>query len=121
MMMMLRIAWRNLWRNPTRTFIAASAIALAYSLYLISNGVQDYTFNEMRHAASKAAGGQVLVQMPEYLDTQMNDQLIQDGQSVLVAIREVDGVEFAVPPRADYGTYQHIRLIESGDVKRDRA
>lgn len=94
---MLRIAWRNLWRNRTRTLITATAIALAYALYLMANGIQDWTFAEMRDAAAKAAGGHVLVQAPGYLDTQLNDQLLTNGDELLAQIRAIDGVEHASP------------------------
>src|ERR1700687_4287159 len=31
---LLRLAWRNLWRNPRRTLIAMSAIGLGYAMLL---------------------------------------------------------------------------------------
>ena len=94
---MLTLAWRNLWRNRTRTLITATAIAIAYAMYLISNGVQDWSFDEMRKAASKAAGGDVLVQAAGYLDTPDNDRFLEDGDALLVEIRGVPGVEHAAP------------------------
>lgn len=92
---MLKIAWRNLWRNQTRTLVTATAIAVAYALYLMANGIQDWTFVEMRKAAARAAGGDVLVQQAGYLDRQENDQLLVDGAQLLARIRAVDGVEHA--------------------------
>lgn len=92
---MLKMAWRNLWRNGTRTMITATAIALAYSLYLIANGVQDWTFTEMRVAAAKAAGGDVLVQPVGLNDVQTNDRLIDDGDALLGTIRDDARVRLA--------------------------
>lgn len=94
---MLKIAWRNLWRNRTRTLITATAIAMAYAVFLIANGVQDYTFDEMRSAASKAAGGDVLVQTENYLDQQTNDAVLDDGDAMLARVRDVGGVQAAAP------------------------
>ena len=31
---LLRLAWRNLWRNPRRTLIAMAAIGLGYAMLL---------------------------------------------------------------------------------------
>jgi len=31
---LLRLAWRNLWRNPRRTFITMAAIAFGYAMLL---------------------------------------------------------------------------------------
>jgi ABC-type lipoprotein release transport system permease subunit len=100
---MLKLAWRNLWRSRTRTLITATAIALAYAVYLIANGVQDYTFSEMREAAAKAAGGAVLVQTDNYLDRRTNDAVMSDGNVLLERVASVDSVTTAAP-----------RLIVSG-------
>lgn len=94
---MLKLAWRNLWRNRTRTVITATAIAVTYALYLISNGVQDWSFDQMRQAASKAAGGDVLVQATGYLDDPQNDRFIASGDGLLEKLRKLDGVSDAAP------------------------
>ena len=31
---LLRLAWRNLWRNPRRTLISMTAIGLGYAMLL---------------------------------------------------------------------------------------
>ena len=32
---LVQLAWRNLWRNPRRTFISVTAIALGYAMLLL--------------------------------------------------------------------------------------
>ena len=89
------MAWRNLWRNPTRSLITAVAIALTYALYLISTGVQEWSFDQMRGAAAKAAGGDILLQHDDYLDLASNDLLIANAPAVLERVRKDPRVDHA--------------------------
>lgn len=92
---MFRIAWRNLWRNSTRTVITIVAIALTYALYLVMMGLQEYTYAQMEDAAAKAAGGAVLVQGEGFQDSQLNDILLENGGSLLKSVASAPGVEVA--------------------------
>jgi ABC-type lipoprotein release transport system permease subunit len=94
---MLKIAWRNLWRHRTRTWITIAAVALTYALYLVTSGIQEFTYTQMEESAAKAAGGSVLVQGAGYQDSQMNDVLMADGATVLEKVRQSEGVEHAAP------------------------
>ena len=44
---MFRMAWRNLWRNRTRTLISISAIALSYAVFLLWIGMADSMYEDM--------------------------------------------------------------------------
>ena len=94
---MIRIAWRNLWRHRGRTWITIAAIALTYGIYLTMSGLQEYMYEDMLDAASKAAGGDVLVQGKGFQDSQFNDILIADGGARLQELRALDEVEYAAP------------------------
>lgn len=94
---MLKIAWRNLWRHRTRTWITIAAIALTYALYLMMMGIQEYTYTQMEETAAESAGGMVLVQGKGFQDSQMNDILIANGKQTLQAVRDTEGVERAAP------------------------
>lgn len=90
---MLKVAWRNLWRNRTRTLITASAIALTYGLYLFMVGIQEFTYGQMEEAAAQAAGGAVLVQGEGFQDSQLNDILIDEPDATMASLAALPGVE----------------------------
>ena len=94
---MLKMAWRNLWRNRTRTIVTITAVAITYALYLVMAGIQDYTYGQMEEAAAKAAGGTVLVQGEGFQDSQLNDILIPEAQKTLEAVRGAPGVTNVSP------------------------
>lgn len=95
--MLLKLAWRNLWRHRTRTLIMASAVALAYALMLAGIGIADDGHTRMLQKAAEAAGGDILVHGDGYWDTRASDIIIGDGEAVLARVRGVPGVDEAIP------------------------
>lgn len=96
--MMFRIAWRNLWRNRTRTIIVGSAIAMTYALFLISIGVSESMYGELESAAAQSAGGTLLVHQDGYWAEQTNEFVIEDGDDLTERLRERTNAT-AVSPR----------------------
>lgn len=95
--MLLKLAWRNLWRHRTRTLIMASAVALAYALMLAGIGIADDGHARMLRKAAEAAGGDILVHGEGYWDTRGSDIIIENGDAVLAQVRGVPGVGAAIP------------------------
>jgi len=92
-----RIAWRNLWRNRTRTIIMVSAVALTYALGLVGMGMGDDAHQRMLREAIIAAGGDVIVHGDGYWDTRGSDRVIPNADAVLERVSAVEGVEAAMP------------------------
>ncbi len=95
--MLLRIAWRNLWRHRARTLILGSAVAFSYALLLVSMGVGDDGHRQMLDAARKGAGGDVLVHAEGYWETRLSDAVIRDGDRLLATVEGTEGVAAALP------------------------
>ncbi len=66
MAIVLRIAWRNLWRHPWRTLLTASGTALGLGLLLLMLGLGDGSHLQMIDAAVRMGSGHVLLQAPGY-------------------------------------------------------
>ncbi|MBA2665018.1 MAG: ABC transporter permease [Bradymonadaceae bacterium] len=94
---MLKLAWRNLWRNRTRTLIIGSAVAFSYALMLISMGINDDSHRKMEQAAERAAGGAVLIHAAGYWESQASDMVIEAPEAVMDDARTVAGVRALVP------------------------
>lgn len=66
MAMLLKLAWRNLWRHPRRTALTASAMALGLGLVLVFLGIQDGQHFQMIDSAVRLGSGHLLIQAPDY-------------------------------------------------------
>ncbi len=95
--MLLKLAWRNLWRHRTRTLIMTSAVALAYALMLVGLSISYDGHNRMLREAAEAAGGDILVHGDGYWASQASDVIIEDGAAAVRAVQEVDGVAIVFP------------------------
>ena len=89
--MMFAIAWRNLWRNRTRTIVSISAISFSYGLFLVTLGIADSSYSKMEDAAAKSAGGSVLVHADGYWDSKLNDKVMSNGEELASKLREIPG------------------------------
>ena len=94
---MWKLAWRNIWRNRTRTIILLTAIALPYALMIVSFGIIDDFLGKMEEKTAESVGGSVLVHGEGYWSTQANDTVIGEPESVRRVIEETEGVEAAIP------------------------
>lgn len=95
--MLPRLAWRNLWRQRTRTLILVTAVTFSYALLLVSMGIGDESHKQMLDAAVEGAGGDVLVHRAGYWETLSGDLVLRDGLAVAERAAEVPGVEHAIP------------------------
>lgn len=95
--MLLRLAWRNLWRQRTRTLILISAVTFSYALLLVSMGLGDDSHRQMLDAAVEGAGGDILIHREGYWETLAGDLVLADGPELLEAAAGVEGVRAAIP------------------------
>lgn len=94
---MLKLAWRNLWRNRTRTAITGSAIALTLALQLMNNGIADSMYVKMIDSTTRAAGGSVLVHDKGYWEGRTTDLVLEDPDALRKTLSGVTGVKTVIP------------------------
>jgi putative ABC transport system permease protein len=95
--MFLRLAWRNLWRNRTRTIVMVSAVAFTYALGLVGMGMGDDAHERMLKEAIVGAGGDVIVHGKGYWETRSSDAVIRDPDATMREIANVEGVSAVIP------------------------
>ena len=86
------IAWRNLWRNPRRTWLTAGAIAFSIFLILFSRSTQLGGFDTMISNATAFMSGHIQVQQSQFKDDPVLRHLIADQNSLIDKVRTIDSV-----------------------------
>lgn len=96
----VRIGWRNLWRNPRRTWLTAGGIAFAVWLVASFMAVQLGQYDVMVENATALMAGHVQVQNREYLEDYRFEDTMADAADLLATIRATPGVA-SVAPRVE--------------------
>jgi ABC-type lipoprotein release transport system permease subunit len=65
---LMKMAWRNLWRNRRRTILTLVSIAFGTMLAVVFTGFGDSSYSNMIDMAARMGGGHVTLQHPDYLD-----------------------------------------------------
>jgi putative ABC transport system permease protein len=78
---LVKISWRNLWRNPRGTLLTALALGLGLALLLISLGLLDGGHEQAIADGVRFGPGHVVIQPRGYQDTS-SDELLLPAQVV---------------------------------------
>ena len=96
----LAMAWRNLWRNPRRTWLMAGGIAFAIWMLAFSFALQKGAFDVMADNGARLWLGHAQVQHPDFEDEPLLEHLIADVPRLRRSVEALDGV-VAAAPRAE--------------------
>src|SRR5712692_5044003 len=75
-LLLVKVGWRNLWRNPRRTLLTALALGLGLALLLISLGLLNGSREQRITSGVLLGAGHVVVQARGYQDTHAQDLLL---------------------------------------------
>jgi ABC-type lipoprotein release transport system permease subunit len=76
-MTLIKMAWRNLWRNPRRTLITLFSMTFGLTMMIVGYALMDGMLNQMVHYATVLGTGHVQVHHPDYLE----DHSLYDSMS----------------------------------------
>ena len=68
MNIVLRLAWRNLWRQPRRTWLTTGAMVFSNTLLIFMMSLQFGTYDLMINNSLQSFSGHLQVQAPGYKD-----------------------------------------------------
>ncbi len=144
---MVRMAWRNLWRNRRRTLLTLSSIAFGVFLAVLFTAMQDRNWSDMINVAARLGAGHVTLQHPLQLDAptlantvphtgRLREQALAEphathavervlGQMMLSTARESRGAGFVAfdPAVEDTTTFSLLDALVEGEpfaTSRDR-
>jgi ABC-type lipoprotein release transport system permease subunit len=110
---LLQLAWRNLWRNPRRTFITMAAIALGYAMLMFVACLMAGLRWQMIENGTRLVLSQIQVHAPGYYPNRSIQKTVggwkgTDVSALLAAITADPRVYAAAPRVYGYG------LVNSG-------
>lgn len=94
------IAWRNLWRNPRRTWLTAGGIAFGLAIVVFIMSFQAGVYDAVIDLGSRFGGGHVQVQHPGYNDDPRIRNSMPGGTELTRRLEDLPEV-VAVAPRAE--------------------
>lgn len=109
-MWLVKLSWKNIWRNKNRSMITIAAIFFAVILSVIASSLQDGIFNNLVKNIVSFYTGYVQVHKKGYWDEQVLDNSFQASDQVTRKILQNKNIT-AVTPRLE-----SFALISSGDV-----
>lgn len=82
---MLRMGWRNMWRNRRRTVLTLVSISFGLLLAILMTALQDRNWADMIDLAARLGGGHVTVQHPELIDAPTLDKTVRGADAIAAA------------------------------------
>ena len=108
--MILKIAWRNIWRNKKRSLITVASILIAIFLSLIMRSMQLGTYKGMIDNVVGSYTGYIQLHHKGYWDNRSIDNSIIVTSNLINQLSNTEGVEAVLPRLENYG------LLSFGDL-----
>jgi ABC-type lipoprotein release transport system permease subunit len=93
MNIILRLAWRNLWRQPRRTWLTVGAMVFSNALLVFMISIQFSTYELMIDNTLQVFTGHIQVQAPGYKDDLKIRQVVPEVSPLASALRRELGLE----------------------------
>jgi len=108
-MEIIKLAWRNIWRNKRRTLITASSLMIAVIFGISMRSMQLGTYDRMIDSAVRQYSGFIQVQDTSYWKEKTIDDLMHDSLALRTSIEKLEGVVNVLP------RLESFALISSGN------
>lgn len=99
-MWLLKLAWKNMWRNRHRTVIAMASIFFAVLLTVVTSSLQKGVFDNMVRNVVSFYSGYLQVQHRAYWDERILDNTFQDSETQRGNVRSDPNIT-AMAPRLE--------------------
>jgi ABC-type lipoprotein release transport system permease subunit len=88
MNIVLRLAWRNIWRHPRRTWLTTGAMVFSNILLVFMISLQFGMYELMIDNTLRAFTGQMQIQAPGYKDDMKMRQVVPDAVALAASLRD---------------------------------
>ncbi|MFA0440382.1 ABC transporter substrate-binding protein [Vibrio sp. 10N.286.49.C2] len=107
--MLIKLAWRNLWRQKRRTILTASALALALVLSLLTRSFQEGSYNTNIDNTARFYTGLIQLQATGYADNPSIDDLLSGDIHQMNQLTAMPSIELVLP------RLESVALAAAGD------
>lgn len=95
--MILKLAWRNLWRNKRRSFITIASILFAVLFVVFMRAFQLGSYEAMTRGVVNMYTGYAQIHLNGYWDDQTLDNVMPYRESFKDSLLKIDGVKSVIP------------------------
>jgi len=106
----LKIAWRNIWRNKRRTLITIASIMFALFFAIVMRGFQVGSYAKMKENAIKSYSGYIQIQKKGYWNEKNINNIFEFDQQKILDLESDSRVNIIIP------RLESFALASSGDV-----
>ncbi|MEL4455922.1 ABC transporter permease [Lutimonas vermicola] len=93
----LKIAWRNIWRNKRRTLITVASIMFALFFAIIMRGFQKGSYAKMKENAVESYSGYLQIQNKDYWDDKTINNTMTFSQEMAFELAKDERVKVIIP------------------------
>lgn len=93
----IKIAWRNIWRNKRRTLITVASIMFALFFAIIMRGFQKGSYAKMKENAVESYSGYLQIQQKEYWDDKNINNSMTFDSKLAADLEKDDRVKVIIP------------------------
>ena len=97
MITLIKIAWRNIWRNKKRTVLTMLSIILAIFLSLFTRSMQMGTFGSMIDNAVKLSTGYIQIHNPGYWENKSINETFEESETINYILNSNENISFNLP------------------------
>ena len=92
-MWILQLAWKNLWRNSSRTLITIAAILFATIISIVAESLKAGIFDNLVKNIVSSYSGHIQIHLKGYQDEQILENSFQPSRSMEAAIKNTNGIK----------------------------
>lgn len=107
--MILKLAWRNIWRNKRRSLITAASVTFALFFAIVLRSFQLGTYDNVYSNVISNSTGYIQVHQKGYWEEPTLEHSMEPEKTTLQTIETADGVVAAIP------RLESFSLISSGN------
>lgn len=111
--MLVKLAWKNIWRNPNRTLITMAAIFFAVMLSVITSSLREGIFDNLVKNVVSFYSGYIQVHQQGYYNEQILDNSFQANDAIEQKIYSNENIS-GIAPRLESFALASVREVTKG-------